>query len=99
MATEDALTERVTGEVCGHDMVIAGERRLILVHADLFEDHIFFHVEVGLSQGRLKKRGQQLESGLEVFGEHGSVVHRNFFAGRRVVLCADFVEDAVDVIR
>lgn len=50
VGAEDALAERVSGEVCGHDVVIAGEGGLIFVHADFFEDDIFFHVKVSLSE-------------------------------------------------
>ena len=98
VGAEDALTEGVSGEVCGHDVVIAGEGGLVFVHADFFEDNIFFHVEVSLSEGGLEEGGEELECRFEVLGEYCGVVHRDFFAGGCVVFGADFVEDAVDVI-
>ncbi|MEY3460278.1 MAG: hypothetical protein RL215_3435 [Planctomycetota bacterium] len=58
VGSEDALSEWVSGEVSGHDIVIAGEGGLIFIHADFFEDDIFFHVEVSLSEGGLEQGGE-----------------------------------------
>ena len=55
---ENALPKGMIGKVCGHDVVVADERRLIVVHADFFEDDIFLHVKIVTSQRRLHQRRQ-----------------------------------------
>ena len=74
------------------------KRRLVGVHLDLFDDDLLLHVEVIVAQARPQDVGQDVDARLLVLGQHRGVVDRVLFAGEGVVVGADLVELAVDVL-
>ena len=98
LTAQNALAQWMSGEVSRHDVIVACERRLIFVHADLFQNDVLLHVKVFTTQRRLHQRRQQVQCTLQILREHCRVVHRDFFTGRCVVLGTDFVKHAIDVV-
>ena len=95
---QHAAPQRMPGKMRLHEVFIGRVRGLIVVHADLFQDHLFLDVEILLAQRRADDVGQEIERFREIFGEHGSVEQRRLFAGGGIVLGSHFVKDAIDVV-
>ena len=53
--------------------LVGAERRLILVHPDLFEDHLLLGVEILLAQRGTEDVGQQFDRRALILGQHGRV--------------------------
>ena len=79
-------------------LVVGPEGRLVLAHLNLFEDHLFFGLEVVVAQRGAKDVGQQIDRLVLVFRQHGGVENRVLFVGNGVVMGAHFVELAVHVV-
>ena len=84
--------------VQGAALVVGPEGRLVLVHQDLFQDHLLLGVEIVLAQRRAEDVGQQIDGRLLVFGQHGRVENRVLLAGEGVVVGPHLVELAVHVV-
>ena len=56
---EHAAAQGMDAEVGSAAFLVGPERRLVLVHVDLFEDHLFFGVEVFLAERGTEDVGQQ----------------------------------------
>ncbi len=93
---QDALPERVRPEVERLGRVVGDGHRIILIHLDLFDDHLLLGVEVVLAKRGAQDVGQDVERSRQILGQAGDVIERVFFGGLRVVLGADAVEVAVD---
>ncbi len=79
-------------------LVVGTERRLVLVHLNLFEDHLLFGVEIVLAQRRAEDVGQQFDGLILMFRQHGGVEDGVLFVGEGVVVGAHFVELAVHLV-
>ena len=79
-------------------LVVGPERRLVLVHADFFEDHLFFGLEILLAERGAKDVAQQGDGPVLAFRQDGGVEDRVFLVGEGVVVGPHFVEFAVDLI-
>ena len=79
-------------------LVVGPERRLVLVHLDLFEDHLLLGVEIVLAERGAKDVGQQIDGPVLVLRQHGGVVDRVLLVGEGVVMGAHLVELAVHVV-
>ena len=85
--------------VGGHNGVVGGKRRMVVVHAYLFQDNIFLHIKVFLTKRRLHQDRQQFHGRVQVFRQHGRIIHRDFFTGGRVVVGTDFIKNSIHVVR
>ncbi len=72
--------------------------RAVLVHGDLFEDDLLLHVEVCLPQAGAHELAQHVEEGAHPVGDDRAEVDGALLAGEGVVLGAQLVEGAVDVL-
>lgn len=94
---EDASAEGVAGEMGFHEGFVDAVAGVVEVHGDLFEDDLFFGVEIGLADGGAHELGEVLDGALGEFGEDVGEIGGVFLAGVGVVVGAHLVEDAVDV--
>ena len=96
--SQHRLAERMSCEVKLHHAVVGDGGRLILVHADLFEDHLLLHVEVILPERREEDARLDIERFGQVLGKRRGIEDGALFAGHRVVVGTDLVEDAIHVL-
>src|SRR5690606_27605394 len=97
-AAQHAVAQRVAVPVALVGALEQPLRGAVLVHGDLLQDDLLLHLEVVLAQARLEQLGEELEQAAALVGGHGAVVHRALLAGVGVVVGAQLVEDAVDVV-
>ena len=95
--SEHRVTERMAGEVSLHHVVVGNGRRLVGIHADLFQDHLFFHVKIILTQRRVQDARLDLERLRQILGQRRREKDGAFFRRGGVIVGSDFVEDAIDV--
>ena len=96
---EHAVAERVL-LVVNAARILAGHRPwLVLVHLDLFENHLLLGVEVFLPQARAQDVREHVHRFRQVLGQHGRVVDGVLFAGVGVVAGPDAVEVQVHLQR
>ena len=95
---QHASPQRVRTVVERPALVVGPKRRLILVHLDLFQNHLLLGVEIVLAQGRPKDVGQQVHGPVLVLGQHGRVVNGVFLVGEGIVMGAHLVELAVHIV-
>ena len=79
-------------------LVVGPERRLVLVHLDLFEDHLLLGAEIVLAERRPEDVGQQFHGPVLMFRQHGGVEDGVLLVGEGVVVGAHLVELAVHVV-
>ena len=77
-------------------LVVRAPPRLILVHADLFDDNLLLHVEILDPQAGPQDVGEQ-STAWGVLGQHGGVEDGVFLAGEGVVVGSDAIEVAIDL--
>ena len=59
---QHAAAQRMRAEVQRLAAFVGAERRLVLVHLDLFDDHLLLGVEILLAQRRPHDVGQQFDA-------------------------------------
>ena len=94
---EDAVAQRVFGEVDALGVVVGGPGRLVVVHADLFDDDLLLHLEIIFAEAGPQDVGEDVERRRQVLRQDRGVEDGVFLAGEGVVLGADPVEVGVDV--
>ena len=87
---QHAVAQRVVAEEGGPALVVGPERRLVLVHPDLFQDHLLLGVEILLAERGAKDVAQQGHRAVLVFRQHGRVIDRVLLAGEGVVMARPF---------
>ena len=87
----------MVGEVDALGVVVGRPHRLVLVHADLFDDDVLLHVEVLVAQAGPQDVGEDVHRLRQVLRQDGGVKDGVLLAGEGVVVGADAVEIAVDV--
>ena len=95
---QHAPAQRVRAVVQRPALVVGPERRLVLVHLNLFEDHLLLGVEIVLAERGAEDVGQQFRRPVLVLRQHGGVVDRVLLVGEGVVVGAHLVELAVHVV-
>ena len=83
-------------EVRGLGGVVGDGHRVIQVHPDFLDDHLFLGLEVFLAEAGSEDVGEDIERLGQVFGQAGDVVEGVFLGRLRVVLGAHAVEVAID---
>ena len=95
---QHAAAQGVLAEEGRAALLIGPERRLVLEHLDLFQDHFLLGLKVGLAERRAEDVGQDLGRPGLIFGQHGSVEDGRLLRSARVTMRADLVEFAVHVV-
>ena len=88
----------MAGEVAFDQLVLEPPGRAVVVHTDLFEDDVLLHVEVVFAQRRAEDVAEQVDRAGEELGQDVCVVDGLLVAGEGVVVGADLVELAVDIV-
>ena len=97
--SQHAVPQRMIAEVDRLAEVVHAKGGLILIHLDLFQDHLLLGDKVFFAQRRPHDVGQQLQRlGLKLRQDRG-VVDGLLFAGKRVVMRPHLVELAIYVVR
>ena len=87
----------MVGEVNASGVVVGAPDRLVLVHADLFDDDLLLHLEILAAQAGAQDVGEDVDRLRQVFRQDAGVKDGVLFAGEGVVVGADAVEIAIDV--
>ena len=96
---ENAVAQRMIGEVGTLGMIVGGPRRLVFIHADLFDDDVLLHLEVVDAQARAQNVRENIHCLRNIFGQDGSVKDGILFTCEGVVVGADLIEVAIDIQR
>jgi len=95
VATEAVSGEQLLREGAQGDIV-----RGVVVHGQLFEDHLAFAVDVAVGQRRVREHiAEQLDPGVGVTGRHPAVVRRVLLGGEGVDIAPHAVDGAGDAAR
>ena len=97
LGAEDAVAQRVVVEERLLGIVVGAPHRLIVVHADLFDDDLLLHFEIVAAQAGAQDVGQDIDGVRQILGENGRVKDRVLLAGEGVGAGADLVEIEVDL--
>ena len=95
---EHAARQGVLPEERRPATVVGAKRRLVVIHADLFEDDEFLRGEVLLPQGRPHHAGQEIHRLVLLRWQHGGMVDGVFLTGERIRAGAHPVEPSVDLV-
>ena len=71
---------------------------MILVHADLFQDHLLLGIEIRLPQTRAQDVREDIDGLRQVFRQHGRIEDSVLLARVGVVARADPVEVEIDIL-
>ena len=78
--------------------VVGPERRLVLVHPDLFQDDLFLRRKVVDAERGPEKIAQQAHGALDLLGQHRGIENGAFLGGASVVIGAHLVELTIHVV-
>ena len=95
---QHAAAQGVVAEEGRAAFLVGPERRLVLEHLDLFQDHFLLGLEVGLAERRAEDVGQHLRRPGLVLRQHGRIEDGRLLRGPGVAMRADLVELAVHVV-
>ena len=74
------------------------EVRTVFVHSDFFQNDVFLHVEVTLTQGGAHHVGEQIEQLGRSLAQHRAVIDGALFIGIGVVVGTKLIKFTVDVL-
>ena len=95
--SQHASPQRMPREVRLHQRFINTMPRIVEIHRDLFQDHLFLGIKIFLTNRGPQQKRKMLNRPLRKLRQHIREISRILLARIRVIVRTHFVKDAVDI--